>query len=116
MDTMMSQAETKQAQVMTLLVAGKINQKEAGKQLCLCVRQIKRIVRRYRAEGLPGLISKQRGQPSTRKLNEDTKRLAIELMGTHYRDFGPTLTSEKLTERHGIALSVESTRQEMLHE
>jgi len=77
MDTMMSQAETKRAQVIALLVAGKIDQKEAGKQLCLCVRQIKRIIRRYRAEGLPGLVSKQRGHPSNRKLNEDTKRLAI---------------------------------------
>jgi len=114
MDTMMSQAETKRAQVIALLVAGKIDQKEAGKQLCLCVRQIKRIIRRYRAEGLPGLVSKQRGHPSNRKLNEDTKRLAIELIGTHYRDFGPTLASEKLAERHGIELSVESTRQVMM--
>jgi transposase len=114
MDDMMSQKEVKRAQVMELLTAGKIDQKEAGKRLTVSVRQIKRIVRRYRAIGLPGLISKKRGQPSNRRLDEEAKRLSIELIGAHYRDFGPTLASEKLAERHGIKLCVESTRQIMM--
>ncbi len=38
----------------------------------------------------------------------------FELIGAHYRDFGPTLASEKLTERHSIRLCVESTRQLMM--
>ena len=53
MDKMMSQKEAIRAQVMELLTAGKIDQKEAGKWLAVSVRQIKRIVRRYRTEGLP---------------------------------------------------------------
>ena len=114
MDMMMSQKEAIRAQVMELLTADKIDQKEAGKRLSVSVRQIKRIVRRYRTEGLPGLMSKKRGIPSNRRLNEVTKRLSIELIGTHYRDFGPTLASEKLFERHDITLSVERTRQLMI--
>ena len=97
MDKMMSQKEVIRAQVMELLTAGKIDQKEAGKRLAVSVRQIKRIVRRYRTEGLSGLISKKCGIPSNRRLNEETKRLSIELIGTHYRDFGPTLANEKLS-------------------
>ena len=114
MDIMMSQKEAKRAQVMELLTAGKIDQKEAGQRLAVSVRQIKRIVRRYRATGLAGLISKKRGQPSNRRLDERTKQLSIELIGTHYRDFGPTLACEKLAERHGLSLCVESTRQLMM--
>ncbi len=114
MGIMMSQKEAKRAQVMELLTAGKIDQKEAGKRLAVSVRQIKRIVRRYRAAGLPGLISRKRGQPSNRRLDEETKRLSVALIGAHYRDFGPTLASEKLAERHGIHLAVESTRQIMM--
>ena len=76
MDMMMSQKEAKRAQVMALLMAGKINQKEAGQRLAVSVRQIKRIVRRYRATGLAGLISKKRGHPSNRRLDEETKRLS----------------------------------------
>ena len=45
------------AQVMELLTAGKIDQNEAGKRLAVSVRQIKRIVRRYRTEGLPRSIA-----------------------------------------------------------
>ena len=60
MDKMMSQKEAIRAQVMALLAAGKIDQQEAGKRLAVSVRQIKRIVRRYRTAGLPGLISKKR--------------------------------------------------------
>ena len=110
----MSQKEAIRAQVMEHLTAGKIDQKEAGKRLSVSVRQIRRIMQRYRTEGLPGLMSKERGTPSNRRLNEVTKRLSIELIGTHYRDFGPTLAREKLFERHDITLSVERTRQLMI--
>ncbi len=91
MSMMMSQKETKRAQIMELLEADKIDQKEAGRRLSISVRQIKRIVRRYRDEGLPGLISKKRGRSSNRRLDDEMKRLSIELIGTHYYDFGPTL-------------------------
>lgn len=54
MDMMMSQKEAKRGQVMEQLLAGKIDQNEAGKMLAVSVRQIKRILRRYRTSGLPG--------------------------------------------------------------
>ena len=63
---MMSQKEVIRAQVMELLAAGKVDQNEAGKRLVVSVRQSRRIVRRYRMAGLPGLINKKRGTPSNR--------------------------------------------------
>ena len=90
----MSQQEAKRAQVMEQLTAGNIDQKEAAKRMGLTVRQTRRILKRYRTEGLPGLISKKRGQASNRRLDEETKQLSIELIGTHYHDFGPTLACE----------------------
>lgn len=116
MDMMMSQKEAVRGQVMELLKARKIDQKEAGQRLGVSVRQIKRIVKRYRASGLLGLISKKRGIPSNRRLADTTRLLAVEAIGAHYSDFGPTLTCEKLHERHGITLSVESTRKLMMTE
>jgi transposase len=110
----MSQKEAKRGQVMELLTAGKIDQKEAGKRLAVSVRQVKRILRRYRTSGLPGLISKKRGRASNRRLDETIRVAAIKLIGEHYRDFGPTLAAEKLAERHDMHLSVESTRQIMI--
>lgn len=58
---MTSQKEAKPGQVMELLMAGKVDQTEAGKIPAVSVRQVKHILRRYRTEGLPGLISKKRG-------------------------------------------------------
>jgi len=110
----MSQKEVNRAQVLDRLEAGRIDQREAAKRLGITVRQIKRIVKRYRAEGLPGLVSKKRGLASNRRLDETTRATAMKMVGEHYRDFGPTLASEKLSERHGIHLCVESTRQLMM--
>jgi len=91
MDMMMSQKEAKRGQVMELLSAGKIDQKEAGKILAVSVRQIKRILRCYRTLGLPGLISKKRGRISNRRGDETIRTTAIKMIGEHYHDFGPSL-------------------------
>ena len=114
MDMMMSQKEAKRGQVMELLTAGKVTQKEAGKILAVSVRQIKRILRRYRTLGLSGLISKKRGRVSNRRVDETIRATAIKVIGEHYRDFGPTLAAEKLAELHDIHLSVETPRQIMI--
>lgn len=114
MGKLMSQKEVKRAHVLDMLEEDKISQQEASKRMGIGTRQVRRLSRRYRAEGLGGLVSKKRGRASNRRLDEAARTTAIELIGTHYRDFGPTLANEKLAELHGIQLSVESTRQLMI--
>ena len=70
MGKLMSQKEAVRAQILDMLEEGRIDQKEAGKRLEISVRQVKRLVKLYRAEGLPGLINKQRGKPSNRCLDK----------------------------------------------
>jgi len=55
---------------------------------------------------LAGLISKKRGNASHRRLDETLRATAIQLIGAHYCDFGPTLAYEKLVELHSMQLSV----------
>jgi hypothetical protein len=69
---------------------------------------------RYRKEGVAGLISKRRGQPSNNLLSEAIKSEISSLVRQKYRDFGPTLAHEKLVELHNIKLSIESLRQLMI--
>ncbi len=114
MDKLMSQQEVKQAQVLELLKENKICQQEASKRLGITTRQMRRLTKRYQTAGLAGLASKKRGRASNRRLDEAIRAQVIDLIGTHYRDFGPTLACEKLAELHGIKLSVESTRQMMI--
>ena len=114
MDILMSQKEVKRAQILDLLIEGKISQQEASKRLGVTTRQVRRLTRRYQAAGLAGLVSKKRSRASNRRLDEATLAHAIQLIATHYSDFGPTLACEKLAELHDVRLSVESTRQLMI--
>jgi len=114
MDKLMSHKEVKRAQVLELLKEDKISQQEAARRLDVSTRQVRRLTRRYQAAGLAGLVSKKRGSASNQRLDNITCATAIGLIGTHYRDFGPTLACEKLAERHNLHLSVESTRQMMI--
>lgn len=74
------------------------------------MRQFKRLVRNWRAEGDAGLVSRQRGRPSHRRL-PDALRLRISgLLREKYPDFGATLAAEKLEELDQIKVSAETVR------
>lgn len=76
--------------------------------------QLRRLQRRYEAQGGAGLVHQLRGQVSNRKLDAGLALRAQQLLTAHYPDFGPTLASEMLVQRHGISLSVESVRTLMI--
>lgn len=110
----MSDKELLRSQLMVQLVAGKMSQSEAATRLGVSVRQVKRLKRSFVADGVDGLVSKKRGQPSNRCVAPALLAQALGWIGTHYSDFGPTLATEKLREQHGLALSVETVRQLMI--
>ena len=99
---------------MAQVMEGKLTQSEAAARMGLTVRQVKRLKRSYAVDGIAGLISKKRGQPSNRRICPRVIAQAMSLIGTHYADFGPTFACEKLSEQHGITLSVETVRQQMV--
>ncbi len=85
----------------------------AAERLGLTVRQIERLVIRYRESGVAGLVSRQRGRPGNRRLDDDVAQRALALIRERYADFGPTLACEKLYECHGIRLAKETVRRLM---
>ena len=112
----MSASELTRLEIMHRLEGRTLTQKEAARILGLSVRQIKRLWRAYRCDGAAGLISKKRGKPSNNRLKPEIKQQAIDLIYKNYSDFGPTLAHEKLSERHGLKLSVETVRKIMVAE
>jgi len=80
----------------------------------LSVRQIERLVQRYQAAGVAGLVSGKRGRPGNHQLSDGVARRALAVIRERYADFGPTLACEKLRECHGISLSVETVRALMM--
>jgi transposase len=112
----MSRKERERLGVLAVVVERRLTQREAGRRLRLSERQVRRLVRRYRAEGDAGLVHRARGRPSNRRLPQQTRQRALEEVKCQYRDFGPTLAAEKLQERDGVLVSRETLRQWMTAE
>lgn len=90
----MSDQERQMKVLMTMVKLGKLKLGQVASQVGYSYRQIKRIYKRYKAEGDGGLVHKSRGQSSNRK--HPHRALIIELHKEKYEDFGPTLAAEKL--------------------
>lgn len=110
----MSAKETERIPILENLVAKRIKQKHAAAQLKLSVRQVRRILARYKQKEVAGLVHKNQGQRSNRAIDQKEKDRAITLMRQYYHDFGPTFAHEKLKEHHGISFGVETLRKEMI--
>ena len=112
----MSMKETERIAIMDAVIAKRIKQKHASLQLGISVRQVRRMVKRYKREGTLGLVHKSRGCIGNRAFAPEKKQHIITRIKEQYPDFGPTLASEKLAERHGIVVSRETVRLLMIQE
>lgn len=83
---------------------------QAAQRMGLSRRQLERLIQRYKEDGVAGLVSRRRGRPSNHQLAPGIAERAIGLIRERYADFGPTLACEKLSERHGLTLGVETVR------
>lgn len=112
----MSDKEVKRTEMMSQLAEKQMTQRIAAERLGISVRQVKRLWSKYQKQGAEGLINKSRGKPSHNQLDEEIKKKVVELVLERYRDFGPTLATEKLVEIHKIKISDESVRKIMIAE
>ncbi len=108
--------DLKRLKVIEELIEKKLKQVKAAKLLEISVRQIRRMVRRVKAEGAKGIIHRLRGQESNRKHEEKFREKVLELCRKKYEGFGPTLAQEKLEEINHVVVNRETLRQWMLEE
>jgi transposase len=106
----MSGEERERAFVVRQAIEGRLSQREASERLGIGVRQFKRLVRNWRVGGDGGLVSRQRGRPSHRRMAEDLRERICALLKEKYADFGATLAAEKLAELDRIKVSIETVR------
>jgi len=98
------------------LVSKIINGTQAAEILHLSVSQVKRLKKRFVKKGIKVILHGNRGNVSNFAVSKIVKKQVIKIIKTNYRDFGPTLASEKLTTLHKITLSSETIRQIMITE
>ncbi|MDH6153738.1 hypothetical protein OKW46_007744 [Paraburkholderia sp. WSM4179] len=110
----MSMTELDRLKVVQAVCERRLKPGQAADRLALSVRQVERLVLRYEAAGVAGLVSGRRGRPGNHQLPEGMAPRALAVIRERYADFGPTLACEKLWECHGIGLSVETVRALMI--
>ena len=106
----MSMRETDRLKTIQAVVDRMARVGQAAQQIGLSRRQLERLLKRYRNEGAAGLVSRRRGRPSNHQLAPGVAQRALGLIRDRYPDFGPTLACEKLAERHGLTLGLETVR------
>ena len=106
----MKPREIKRLHLIGQALEEKISQKQAAEVARLSPRQMRRLMKRVEAEGDRGILHRRRGKPSNRRIADKTKQKVLALFEKHYADYGPTLASEKLHERHQIQIHSETLR------
>lgn len=110
----MSTNEVEQLKIYQKLDDRIIKQKHAAAMLGIGIRQVKITLKNYRRDGAIALVSKKRGKKSNRAYSDNIRDNAILIIRDHYPDFGPTLASEYLLERHQLQFSKETIRKWMI--
>lgn len=113
---MMSREEVQRYQVIRKVLDKIINQQEAAEYLRRSDRQVRRIVRRVREEGEPGVIHKLRGKAGCRRIKANIRERILGIYRRQYADFGPLLASEKMQERDGVKVNDETLRLWLIQE
>ncbi len=110
----MSDTEIYRFDTLMRLERGELRPARAMQLLGLERSQLYRLLRRLRADGAAGLVSRKRGRPSNRRLSDAFREDVVAIVRQRYPDFGPTLAAEYLAERHSITISHETLRQLMI--
>jgi hypothetical protein len=111
----MSQRERDVLKVMQGVLDGTRTQAEAARLVKRSTRQVRRQERRLEADGDGALVHGLRGRPSNHRADPDLRRRVLRAYRQRYRDFGPTLASEKLA-ADGLAVEAETLRRWLLAE
>jgi transposase len=92
----------------------KLTQKQAAEKMEVSERWVRTLLKKWKRKGDAVVVHALRGRASNHKIAEKTQRQAMTLVRREYADFGPTLASEYLAEKHQIQVSKETLRQWMI--
>jgi transposase len=106
----MSAKEIDRGDLIRRVLEKRLKQAQAAELLGVTVRQVKRLCRAFKRDGLPGMVSKKRGRPSNRRLRPELQAHAVALVRERYHEFGPKLAHEKLLELHDVRVGRETLR------
>jgi len=105
-----SMNEIKRLYVMQQIADHQLTGPQAAERLGLSLRQIRRLIAKYREEGAPGLVHGNRGRAPNNRIEEAVRAKIWELAEEQYQDYNDSHFTEELAEEHGLAVSRASVR------
>ena len=73
----LSHEQLDRLQIVTRIAGRRLSQRRAADLLGLTERQARRLYRTFKAHGAAGLVSAKRGQPSNRRLPQESRCCAV---------------------------------------
>src|SRR2546428_752488 len=110
----LNRTEQRRVSVLNHLDSGALVNSEAAQLLGISVRQVQRLHRAYREQGVAGLAHGNRGRPARNVVDSATAERIVELARTRYQGFNHQHLTEMLAENHDIALSRPTVRRILL--
>ncbi len=111
----MSSNELRRKTVLDEVAGGRRKLRSAAEVLEISYRQCRRVYQRYRQQGDQGLMHRNRGRESNRKIGVEQRRQILARYQQRYAGYGPTFASEKL-QADGLGLDHETLRRWLLEE
>ena len=105
-----SMKEIKRFYVMQQVEDEKMTGREASQHLGLSLRQVRRLLAKYREKGAAGLIHGNRGRPAHNRVDEAIRVKIQGLAQQEYKDYNDSHFTEELSDEYGLSLSRSTVR------
>ena len=106
----MSSKEVNRISILEKLKKKEMKQRKAAEMLGISIRQIRRLLKRYKAHGASGITHALRGTVSNNHADTDALSRAVATVSETYGDFTVTMAHEKLIQFHGFPYGRETLR------
>jgi transposase len=110
----LNKAEQRRIIVLNHLESGALTNAAASELLGISRRQLQRVHKAYRDEGVAGLVHGNRGRPAHNAVDAEVAARVVELARDKYTGFNQQHLTEMLSENHGIELSRPTVRRILL--
>jgi transposase len=98
MELRMSAMDRIRSDALSRVKRGELTVIGSAELMDVSLRQARRLWKRFKEDGVAGLLHKLRGRPSNSRLSQDVRDRVVKRHQELYADFGPTLACEKLEE------------------
>lgn len=101
--SILSKKEEEKFNVIQKVVSGEYTKQEAVEELGIGIRQINRLIIKFKSEGKEGFIHKTKGKESKRKISAEIREEIVNLYITEYFDYNFTHFYEEIQDKYSIS-------------